>query len=187
MHHWTYLPRNPTSRSRHGSSGVTSREVYQRPENDQQESVAVLEPGSEVLAAVQQQFHSRLRLRKDSIKLSCFFEELPMPAVGKIRAVVYHLTVSYFLVRTRKLCLNINVIDETQIVPEHSAVLAGYHFESIYGDHQVRTLTQYIIPQLNSRRTWPNSQIRRTMGMRRCQESWPDGQRLYGPRRTIRA
>lgn len=51
------------------------------------EIVAVLRPGSEMLARIQDGFHGLLRLRRDEgpeIALTCFFEELPLPIVGKV-------------------------------------------------------------------------------------------------------
>jgi hypothetical protein len=51
--------------------------------------VAVLGPGSEVLARVQDGFHTLLRERENKgskIEITCFFEELPLPVVGKVRS-----------------------------------------------------------------------------------------------------
>ncbi|KAL9064370.1 MAG: hypothetical protein Q9161_008926 [Pseudevernia consocians] len=48
--------------------------------------VSVLQPGSEMLARIQDGFHGLLRMRRDEgseIALTCFFEELPLPVVGK--------------------------------------------------------------------------------------------------------
>ena len=44
--------------------------------------ISVLKRGSEMLAKVQDGFHTVLRLRRDEesgIDISCFFEELPLP------------------------------------------------------------------------------------------------------------
>ena len=49
--------------------------------------VGVLDPGSEMLHEVQKGFHTILRLRKDEgteISITCFFEELPVIAVGEV-------------------------------------------------------------------------------------------------------
>ncbi|SLM33794.1 nacht and ankyrin domain protein [Lasallia pustulata] len=49
--------------------------------------VSVLKPGSEILARVQDGFHGLLRLRRNEeseIAVTCFFEELPLPLVGKV-------------------------------------------------------------------------------------------------------
>ncbi|SLM34305.1 P-loop containing nucleoside triphosphate hydrolase [Lasallia pustulata] len=49
--------------------------------------VSVLKPGSEMLARVQDGFHGLLRLRRNEeseIAVTCFFEELPLPLVGKV-------------------------------------------------------------------------------------------------------
>ncbi|KAL9074561.1 MAG: hypothetical protein Q9161_002153 [Pseudevernia consocians] len=49
--------------------------------------VGVLDPGSEMLHEVQKGFYTILRLRKDEgseLSITCFFEELPVIAVGEI-------------------------------------------------------------------------------------------------------
>ncbi|KAA6412091.1 MAG: hypothetical protein FRX48_04241 [Lasallia pustulata] len=49
--------------------------------------VSVLKPGSEMLARVQDGFHGLLRLRTNEgseIAVTCFFEELSLPLVGKV-------------------------------------------------------------------------------------------------------
>lgn len=49
--------------------------------------VAVLDPGSEMLRETQKDFHTILRLRKhegSEISITCFFEELPVIAVGEV-------------------------------------------------------------------------------------------------------
>lgn len=47
-----------------------------------------LKPESEVLARIQKEFHTMLRARqddgKDQIKISCFYEELPVKGVGEV-------------------------------------------------------------------------------------------------------
>jgi hypothetical protein len=53
--------------------------------------ISVLKPGSEMLARVQKDFHSILRLRKDEgteIAITCFFEEHTVPVVGEV--LFYH-------------------------------------------------------------------------------------------------
>lgn len=51
--------------------------------------VAVLQPDSEVLSRIQQEFHTMLRARKDAnkpeIRISCFYEDLDTPGVGAVR------------------------------------------------------------------------------------------------------
>ena len=50
--------------------------------------VAVLKPGSEVLAVIQDDFHNLFRRRKtenSEIAITCFYEELPFPLVGEVR------------------------------------------------------------------------------------------------------
>jgi hypothetical protein len=48
--------------------------------------LTVLESNSEVLARVQDGFHTMVRLRNQErlqpIEITCFYEELPMPGVG---------------------------------------------------------------------------------------------------------
>jgi len=50
--------------------------------------LAVLERESEVLARVQDEFHTMVRSRNQErlqpIKITCFFEELPVPGVGVV-------------------------------------------------------------------------------------------------------
>lgn len=52
------------------------------------EILAVLERESEVLARVQDEFHTMVRLRNQEklhpIEITCFFEELPLPGVGVV-------------------------------------------------------------------------------------------------------
>jgi len=75
--------------------------------------VSVLKPGSEVLKRVQDEFHGLLRrcLKEGSeIAITCFFEELPVLLVGKVRHVYigipcYSLTAFRLLKRTLPLFL----------------------------------------------------------------------------------
>lgn len=50
--------------------------------------VKVLQPGSEMLANLQQEFHTMLedyhRNHNKSIEIFCFFEELPVTGIGKV-------------------------------------------------------------------------------------------------------
>ena len=52
------------------------------------ELVNVLKPGSEVLAALQQEFHTMLDARREALKprirIFCFYEEIPVIGVGKV-------------------------------------------------------------------------------------------------------
>jgi hypothetical protein len=58
------------------------------------EIVGALKPGSETLACLQQDFHTMLDARqkngKKPIKIFCFFEELGVPGVGEVRALMHH-------------------------------------------------------------------------------------------------
>jgi hypothetical protein len=53
--------------------------------------VDVLKTDSEVLARIQQEFHTMLRARADvskpAVKISCFFEDLPVRGVGEVGRV----------------------------------------------------------------------------------------------------
>ncbi|KAL9616879.1 MAG: hypothetical protein Q9160_008301 [Pyrenula sp. 1 TL-2023] len=73
--------------------------------------VAVLKPGSEMLAAIQKGFHNVLRRRKDDgdeVSITSFYEELPVAGLG-------------------------------EIVPKHSAVLPQYASYSIHANHMDMT------------------------------------------------
>ena len=52
------------------------------------EIIAVLETESEVLARIQRSFHaiirSRIREGFKPIDITCFYEELPLPVVGRV-------------------------------------------------------------------------------------------------------
>ena len=70
-----------------GTFGTRITQVVRRTNS---EIVAVLRPGSEMLARIQGQFHTLLRQRKQEqleLRLTCFFEELPLPLVGKVRTM----------------------------------------------------------------------------------------------------
>ncbi|KAK3708301.1 hypothetical protein LTR37_011566 [Vermiconidia calcicola] len=70
--------------------------------------ITVLEPESEVLARIQQEFHTMIRARNDagkhSMRITCFFEDLETPGVGLV-------------------------------VPKDSAILPAYSSISIPKDH----------------------------------------------------
>src|SRR3978361_1548010 len=55
------------------------------------EIVAVLKSDSEVLARIQDSFHTMIRSRTQerlpSIEITCFYEELPLPGVGVVSKV----------------------------------------------------------------------------------------------------
>ena len=62
--------------------GTTIAKIFKSANSD---IVSVLQPGSEMLARVQEGFHGLLRLRVkegSEIAITCFFEELAVPAVG---------------------------------------------------------------------------------------------------------
>jgi hypothetical protein len=72
--------------------------------------LATLKPSSEVLARIQREFHTMLRVRseqgKSPLHITCFYEETPVivPVVG-------------------------------MVVPQHSAVLPGYNSVGIHKNH----------------------------------------------------
>ncbi|KAG9229223.1 Alpha/Beta hydrolase protein, partial [Amylocarpus encephaloides] len=72
----------------------------------------VLKPDSQVLARIQGDFHSMLRMSSaqgvTQLKITCFFEELPVRGVG-------------------------------EIVPKHSAILPGYNSIPIHANHMDMT------------------------------------------------
>ncbi|KAI9697680.1 MAG: hypothetical protein M1836_004630 [Candelina mexicana] len=76
------------------------------------EIVGVLQPGSETLAGLQQEFHVMLDARQKSgkkpIKIFCFFEEIAVIGVG-------------------------------EIVPKHSAILSAYDNRGIHANHMDMT------------------------------------------------
>ena len=50
--------------------------------------VQVLKPGSEMLANLEQEFHTmlddRIRNQKQTMEIFCFYEELPVTGIGKV-------------------------------------------------------------------------------------------------------
>ena len=55
--------------------------------------LAALESDSEVLARIQESFHTMIRSRTQDrlppIEITCFFEELPLPVAGIVSRLVY--------------------------------------------------------------------------------------------------
>lgn len=91
--------------------------------------LAVLESDSEVLARVQDEFHTMVRSRNQErlqpIEITCFFEELPLPGVGVVSQATYS---NHFIA-------NITV----QVVPKTSAILPGYIPIGIHSNHMDMT------------------------------------------------
>lgn len=86
--------------------------------------VSVLRPGSEMLARIQDGFHGLLRVRREEgseIALTCFFEELPLPVVGKVRLTL--------------LILMLDCANQTQVVEMNSAIIPGYAHYGIHANH----------------------------------------------------
>lgn len=60
------------------------------------EIIGVLKPGSEMLANLQQEFHTMLEKRskdgKPQIKIFCFYEEIPVVGVGEASLAILYRT-----------------------------------------------------------------------------------------------
>ena len=87
--------------------------------------VSVLKRGSEMLARVQDGFHTLLRLRNkegSEIKVTCFFEELALP-IGMVKLIL-------------PVCC-IKRVDHFQVVTKESAILPGYASYGIHANHMV--------------------------------------------------
>ena len=56
------------------------------------EILQVLKSDSEVLARIQNSFHTMVRARNQEgiqpIEITCFFEELPLPSIGSVSATI---------------------------------------------------------------------------------------------------
>lgn len=90
--------------------------------------VQVLQPGSEMLANLQQEFHTLLDDRSKNqgrwVEIYCFYETVPVVGIGEVGD-------SWFWTFRR--------IDERQIVPSHSAILSAYPNSGIHGNHMDMT------------------------------------------------
>jgi hypothetical protein len=87
--------------------------------------VEVLKRHSQMLAKVQDGFHTMVQARGKAgqpIEISCFFEELPLPGIGQVSAMVW-------------LCSTRVVNDAGQVVPRDSAILPGYIPHGIRSNH----------------------------------------------------
>ena len=91
------------------------------------EIVRVLEPGSEMLANLQQEFHTmlddRARNHGKELEIFCFYEELAMIGVGEVGlypSIPFSCKGRY---------------EPKQIVPRHSAILPRYRYQGIHATH----------------------------------------------------
>ena len=88
----------------------------------------VLEPSSEVLEILTQDFHTMLRSREQaqnsSIEITCFVEELPVSKNGKT-----------FMVCREIFCGWCILVDCCQVVPSKSATLERYAYKTMHADH----------------------------------------------------
>ena len=93
------------------------------------ETLEILQQKSEVMARIRQDFHTMLRGRDQSkdggIAIVCFYEELPVRAIGEV-----------LLSRMIRKCL---ITDPRKIVPKHSACLDRYTSIGIHADHMGMT------------------------------------------------
>ena len=72
-----------------GRFGTSMVNVLRRANQD---IVAVLEPGSEILRVTEKTFRNNLSIRKDEareISITCFYEELPVFGVGEVRILIH--------------------------------------------------------------------------------------------------
>ena len=101
--------------------------------------VSVLKPGSEMLATIQDGFHSLLRIRRDEgseIAITCFFEELPLPVIGKVR-------LTFLVVMS-------NCANHPQVVETHSAIIPGYAYNGIRANHMASESFRPVYTQADS-------------------------------------
>ena len=88
----------------------------------------ILDPASEVLENLTQDFHTMLRRREQtqnsSVHITCFVEELPVSKFGKKSMVCCRIFLSEGI-----------AADFWQVVPSTSATLERYPFVTIHADH----------------------------------------------------
>ena len=93
------------------------------------ETLEILQQKSEIMARIRQDFHTMLRGRDQSknrgIAIVCFYEELPVRAIGEV-----------LLSRMVRKCF---VTDFRKIVPKHSACFDRYTSIGIHADHMDMT------------------------------------------------
>ncbi len=93
------------------------------------EIVKVLTHDSEVLAQIQDGFHTMVLARSKEgqpIEISCFYEELPMPGIGQVSVMAWLYSARF-------------VDGAGQVVPQDSAILPGYTPLGIHSDHMGMT------------------------------------------------
>ncbi|KAI9666477.1 MAG: hypothetical protein M1821_004413 [Bathelium mastoideum] len=98
--------------------------------------LSVLKPGSEILANVQQEFHTMLddrgRNRGFHMEIYCFYEEVPVLGIGEVGPLSVPEVAKVWVTR-------ISADDRDKIVPRHSAILPAYQNASLHGDHMSMT------------------------------------------------
>lgn len=82
----------PHHGSDHAAWGEFATSIAKLVKHPNSNIVSVLRPGSEMLARIQDGFHSLLRQRRNEeseIAVTCFYEELPLHRIGKVRPSKY--------------------------------------------------------------------------------------------------
>ena len=124
-------PHHGADKAAWGRSGLRLASLASRPNEDM---MALLEPGSEMLASIQSRFHGNLRIRRtenNEVAITCFYEEYGYPAIGEVR-------LSAYLGRGKRPNAN-----NCQIVPQHSAILPGYGQYGLSANHVVRKISSF--------------------------------------------
>ena len=116
----------------HGSSLARWAEMLARSiglfKQTNSEILQVLKTDSEVLAHIQDSFHTMIRSRAGAtlppIDITCFYEELPLPGVGTVSPPTFY---------------SLRTLTSLQVVPSHSAILPGYIPIGIRSNHMDMT------------------------------------------------
>jgi protein SERAC1 len=92
------------------------------------EILQVLKTDSEVLAHIQDSFHTMIRSRAGAtlppIDITCFYEELSLPGVGTVSPLAFY---------------SLRILTSLKVVPSHSAILPGYIPIGIRSNHMDMT------------------------------------------------
>ena len=92
-----------------------------------------------MLARIQDGFHGLLRIRRDEgseIALTCFFEELALPVVGKVHMI---MPLMFY-----------NSANHSQVVETNSAIIPGYASYGIHANHMASEIFCNIHTQTDS-------------------------------------
>ncbi|KAI9720681.1 MAG: hypothetical protein M1835_004022 [Candelina submexicana] len=77
-------PHHGADKAAWGKSGLRLASLTGRPNEDM---MGLLAPGSEMLASIQNRFHSNLRIRREEnneVAITCFYEEYGYPVIGEV-------------------------------------------------------------------------------------------------------